>query len=104
VVAGEERVGADFSAGEAVRFRDPSTFCRGFGYYVRMTTAERITEMIRRLPPPVQQEVLDFAEFLAEKGGGDAEWSGFSLDQAMRGLETEEIPEYSEADLKEKWA
>ncbi len=69
-----------------------------------MTTAERITEMIRRLPPPVQQEVLDFAEFLAEKGGGDAEWSGFSLDQAMRGLENEEIPEYSEADLKEKWA
>ncbi len=40
-----------------------------------MTTVERITEAIRRLPPPVQQEVLDFAEFLMEKGTADDEQS-----------------------------
>lgn len=74
-------------------------------YDVRMTTAERITEMIRRLPPPVQEEVLEFAESLARKRArAERDWNGFSLDQAMRGIEDDDMPEYGEADLKEKWA
>lgn len=30
-------------------------------------------------------------------------WNQFSLEQAMRGLETDNLPEYTEADLIEKW-
>ena len=30
-------------------------------------------------------------------------WSDFSLTQAMRGLEDDDTPEYTEADLKEQW-
>lgn len=31
-------------------------------------------------------------------------WNKFSLDQAMQGLEKDELPEYYESDLKEKYA
>ncbi|MBK1987226.1 hypothetical protein A0J48_006705 [Sphaerospermopsis aphanizomenoides BCCUSP55] len=31
------------------------------------------------------------------------EWKQFSLEQAMRGLENDYLPEYTEADLIEKW-
>jgi hypothetical protein len=31
------------------------------------------------------------------------EWNQFSLEQAMRGLENDNLPEYSESDLIEKW-
>jgi hypothetical protein len=31
------------------------------------------------------------------------EWNQFSLEQAMRGLENDHLPEYTEADLIEKW-
>jgi hypothetical protein len=31
------------------------------------------------------------------------EWNQFSLEQAMKGLENDEFPEYTEADLIEKW-
>lgn len=87
------------------RITELSTFGSRFGYDVRMTTAERITEMIRRLPPPVQEEVLEFAESLARKRArAERDWNGFSLDQAMRGIEDDDMPEYGEADLKEKWA
>ena len=30
-------------------------------------------------------------------------WNQFSLEQAMRGLENDNLPEYTEADLIEKW-
>lgn len=74
-----------------------------------MTAAEQITDRLKQLPPPLQREVLDFIEFLAQKvaqdedSSGEAEWTKFSLAQAMNGLENEDSPEYSEADLKEKW-
>jgi hypothetical protein len=31
------------------------------------------------------------------------EWNEFSLEQAMRGLEKDHLPEYTESDLIEKW-
>ena len=31
------------------------------------------------------------------------DWSDFSIGQAMRGLEDDNLPEYTEEDLKEKW-
>ena len=61
------------------------------------------------LPPPLQREVLDFIDFLAQRvahredASEEAEWTKFSLAQAMNGLENEDSPEYSEADLKETW-
>jgi len=34
-----------------------------------MNQAEKIYEVSKRLPPPIQQELLDFAEYLQEKKG-----------------------------------
>jgi hypothetical protein len=51
-------------------------------YY--MTAAEAIAELHRDL-----QEV--------------EEWRALSLEQAMRGLDDDNLPEYTEADLVEKW-
>jgi hypothetical protein len=54
-------------------------------------------------------EVLDFVEFVAQKAENqnlaeeNGQWAEFSLNQAMKGLEEEDFPEYTEADLKEKW-
>ena len=70
-----------------------------------MTTAERINATLQQLPSSIQQEVLDFVEFLLKRQAKDAnEWNDFSLSQAMQGLEDDDMPEYGEADLKEKWA
>ena len=33
----------------------------------------------------------------------DEQWKKFSLANAMRGLESDEFPDYTEADFKEKW-
>jgi hypothetical protein len=74
-----------------------------------MSAKEQITDRLQMPPPPLQREVLDFIEFLAQKvaqredASEEGEWTKFSLAQAMNGLETEGSPEYSEADLKEKW-
>lgn len=74
-----------------------------------MTATEQITDRLQKLPPPLQREVLAFIEFLAQKvaqredASEEAEWTKFSLAQAMNGLENEDSPEYIEADLKEKW-
>jgi hypothetical protein len=60
---------------------------------------------LQHLPNAIQQEVLDFVEFLLKKQAKDErEWKDFSLTQAMQGLEDDDMPEYGEADLKEKWA
>ena len=70
-----------------------------------MMMTERIADRLEKLPPPLQREVLDFIEFLAQKvaqreaAGEDADWAKFSLAQAMRGLEDEDS-EYGEADVK----
>ncbi len=75
-----------------------------------MIVTEQINSKLQRLPALYQQEVLHFVEFLSQKAmrEGEAEteeklWNDFSLTQAMRGLEDDDTPEYTEADLKEKW-
>ncbi len=74
-----------------------------------MIMTEQITARLEKLPPSRQREVLDFVEFLAQKAarreavGDESEWMEFSLAQAMSGLEDEDAPAYSEADVKEKW-
>ncbi len=70
-----------------------------------MSTVDVITSEVRELPEQLQKEVLDFVEFLKTKSnnGGDNEdraWNEFALGQAMRGLEDEDWPEITEADIK----
>jgi len=40
---------------------------------------------------------------MIEKILEEQEWFNFSLSQAMDGLEDEDMPVYTESDLKEKW-
>ena len=74
-----------------------------------MVVSEQINEKIEKLPVAIQQEVLDFVDFVSERASRldarteDEQWQDFSLSQAMKGLEEEEFTEYTEADLKEKW-
>jgi len=64
----------------------------------QMTVAEQIVQHLNSLPETAQAEVLDFVEF-PESRSNNANWSGFSLTQAMRGMESEESP-YSLNDIK----
>ncbi len=74
-----------------------------------MIVTEKINRRVEKLPIEIQLEILDFVEFVAQKAERqnaseeNRQWTDFSLAQAMKGLEDEEIPEYTEADLKEKW-
>ncbi len=74
-----------------------------------MIVSEKINQKVEKLPISIQLEILDFVEFVAQKAekinSADEreQWTEFSLSQAMKGLEDEEIPEYTESDLKEKW-
>ncbi|MEJ5198464.1 MAG: DUF2281 domain-containing protein [Anaerolineae bacterium] len=67
-----------------------------------MIVAERIQAYLQRLPAPFQTEVLDFVEYLLAKAEREdrLEWSNLSLANAMRGMEDEEAPEYTVADLR----
>ena len=72
-----------------------------------MGIAEQIEQYVERLPGPMQEEVLSFAEFLVAKVEAvqiqeeRAAWSAFSLASAMRGMEKETTPTYAISDLKE---
>jgi hypothetical protein len=72
-----------------------------------MGIAGRILEHLHSLPEPMQARVLDFIEYLERAADGveaeDADWSVFSLSEAMRGLEDEPSP-YSVDDLKETFS
>lgn len=67
----------------------------------RMMIAQKIAETVRELPPQLQQELLDFVEFLLLKRERQEarEWSAFSVAHAMQDMECEESP-YTLADLK----
>lgn len=67
-----------------------------------MAVVERIQSSLQKLPPSFQTEVLDFVEYLLAKAEREerAEWSNLSLANAMRGMEDEEMPTYTIADLK----
>ena len=73
-----------------------------------MSTAELIYRKVKSLPEERQAEILDFVEFLGLKAGiGDAtsegDWSFFSLAAALRGMESEDGPEFTLEDLKERF-
>ncbi|MBC7233841.1 MAG: DUF2281 domain-containing protein [Chloroflexi bacterium] len=93
-----------------------------------MSISEQIQEQVQKLPASLQAEVLHFIEYLLlkEKRGRrviakgtkaerdnfaeyfvikerrleDSAWSELSLASAMRGMEDEETPVYTMADLK----
>jgi hypothetical protein len=74
-----------------------------------MTIEQIIQAKIGILPESKQAEVLIFLNSLIESQAEvdarqeNAEWSQFSLEQAMQGLEDDLLPEYTEQDLKKKW-
>jgi hypothetical protein len=67
-----------------------------------MVLTEKIQRSVQKLPTPLQAEVLDFVEYLVTKTKHQEEsaWSDLSLAFAMRGIEDEETPIYTTADLK----
>lgn len=73
-----------------------------------MTTARAIIQHLKSLPDSAQREILNFVEFLEERGKvlsikeENTAWSDFSLASAMRGIEDEETP-YTHSDLKESF-
>jgi len=72
-----------------------------------MIVAERIHQYVQKLPEPLQAEVLDFVEYLLLKveretaQQDELAWSNLSLSLAMRGMEDEDTPSYTIADMKE---
>ena len=72
-----------------------------------MRVSDRIFEELKKLPEPLQAEVLDFVQNLAlemeRKGTLKNEYTStsLSLSLAMRGMEDEETPSYSASDLRE---
>jgi hypothetical protein len=72
-----------------------------------MAIADRIQQYVQQLPAPLQAEVLDYVQYLLLKTKrqgtplDDSAWSTFSLASAMRGMEDEDTPVYSPADLRE---
>lgn len=75
-----------------------------------MKTIDKIAQRIKGLPEESQREVLHFVEFLLSKSGEFEEgmdarsWNQFSLEQAMQDLDDDDLPDYHEADLKEKYS
>jgi hypothetical protein len=75
-----------------------------------MTITEKIQAGVQQLPTAYQAEVLDFVEYLLTKairGARDQEeslWSDVSLTSAMRGMEEEDFPQYTRADLKVRFS
>ena len=75
-----------------------------------MAVPERINKYVQRLPESLQAEVLDFVEYLLTKAErenaaeSEREWTHLSLSLAMRNIEDEEGPDYSDTDLKESFS
>jgi Protein of unknown function (DUF2281) len=71
-----------------------------------MTITDKIQASVQKLPTAYQAEVLDFVEYLLAKtkrGSQEDEedlWSDVSLSSAMRGMEDEDLPQYTITDLK----
>ena len=75
-----------------------------------MAITDKIQEGVQQLPSALQAEVLDFVQFLLVKTtrGSQADeeglWSDVSLSSAMRGMEDENLPQYTIADLKVRFS
>ncbi len=72
-----------------------------------MSVSERIYEEVKKLPEPLQAEVLDFVQHLASRKKREISpeselvSAGLTLSLEMRGMETEDSPSYSTEDLSE---
>ncbi len=66
-----------------------------------MALEEQIQQYVQELPRSLQEEVLDFVQYLLMKAEQQEkrEWSTLSLSSALRGMENEESL-YTLADLK----
>jgi len=75
-----------------------------------MTLTDKIQACVQQLPSAFQAEVLDFVEYLLAKTKRESRedeaglWSDLSLTFAMRGMEGEDSPQYTKADLKVKFS
>ena len=69
-----------------------------------MVLNEKIQDNIRKLPDSLQEEMLDYLEFLLLKAQRENnEWSSLSVSSALRGMENE--PDlYTLSDLKVKYS
>jgi len=70
-----------------------------------LTVSDRIYQEVKKLPEPLQAEVLDFVQHLTSKAErateSESSLRSLSLSLAMRGMEEEDTPDYSVEDLKE---
>jgi hypothetical protein len=69
-----------------------------------MVLNEEIQECIRKLPESLQEEMLDYLEFLLVKAQRENnDWSSLALASALRGMQNE--PDlYTLSDLKVKYS
>ena len=67
-----------------------------------MAITERIQQYVQKLPADLQAEVLEYVEYLLRRAEQleERDWSDLSLTFAMRGIEDDESPAYTTADLK----
>jgi len=71
-----------------------------------MAITDKIQEGVQQLPTALQAEVLDFVQYLlvkTKRGAQEDEegfWSEVSLSSAMRGMEDEDSPQHTIADLR----
>ncbi len=70
-----------------------------------MTLDEKIYQYVQKLPRSLQEELLDYVEYLVMKTEQQErpEWQSFSLASAMRGIE-DEVVSYDLSDLRESFA
>ena len=67
-----------------------------------MTLDEKIQQYVQKLPRSLQEELLDYVEFLVMKAEQQErqDWSTLSLSSAMRDMDEEPVS-YNSSDLKE---
>ncbi len=69
-----------------------------------MQLAEIVYKKLQSLPESAQKEVLDYVEYLEQKSRrDDNQWAQNSLRAALRGIETDNWPEFGPDDIKERW-
>ena len=70
---------------------------------MKANTAQLIYDRVKTLPETTQRNVLDFVEYLWQKDRQEnALWSSLSVATALRGMEDETWPEYSDRDFKQR--
>jgi hypothetical protein len=69
-----------------------------------MTLDEKIYQYVQKLPHSLQEELLDYAEYLLMKAEQQEkqDWTSLSLSSAMRDMENDTVT-YSLSDLRESF-